>query len=222
MTQQLQRRFDLLVFDWDGTLYDSTKVIIRSIQAAVEDVGGTRPSDDAAGWVIGMGLQAALAKAAPDVPVALYPQLAQRFQYHYASGVDDLNLFYGALPMLHELKAQGFLLTVGTGKSRRGLDHALEHLSLQGVFDGSRTADQTAGKPDPQMLHELMWEFDVAPHRVLMIGDTSHDLQMALNAEIAGLGVAYGAHKGESLLAYQPLAVVDSVAHLQRWLLQHG
>ena len=184
------RRFDLIAFDWDGTLCDSTAIIVRCIQQAVCDVGGARPSDEAASYVIGMGLMQALAHAAPDVPPARYPELGHRYRYHYLQHQDDLSLFDGVLPLLGDLRAQGHLLAVATGKSRRGLDEALHSVQLKGVFDGSRTADETAGKPHPLMLQELMAEFDVPPERLLMIGDTTHDLQMALNAGTWAAGAA--------------------------------
>ena len=144
------RKFDLIAFDWDGTLYDSTACIVRSIQEAVRDVGGTVPSDEAAAWVIGMALPQALAKAAPDVPVEHYPELANRYRYHYVKHQDDLSLFAGVLPMLNDLRERGYLLAVATGKSRRGLDHVLDAVELRGLFDDSRTADETAGKPHPR------------------------------------------------------------------------
>ena len=212
------RRFDLIAFDWDGTLYDSTQIIVRCIQAAVVDVGGARPSDTAAAYVIGMALMQALAHAAPDVPPEKYTELGNRYRYHYLQHQDDLSLFEGVLPMLDDLKARQHLLTVATGKSRRGLDEALRTVELAGVFDGSRTADETAGKPDPLMLHELMQEFGVEPSRVLMIGDTTHDLQMALNAGCASVGVSYGAHTPEDFGALNPLHVAHSVADLNQWL----
>ena len=182
--------FDLIAFDWDGTLFDSTQIIVRSIQLAVADVGGTVPSNEAASYVIGLGLMEALAHAAPDVPQARYPELGQRYRHHYAMHHNDLSLFDGILPLLQALRERQHLLTVATGKSRKGLDDALHHVALRGMFDGSRTADETAGKPDPRMLHELMAEFGVSPERTLMIGDTSHDLQMAQNAGCASLAVS--------------------------------
>ena len=212
------RRFDLVAFDWDGTLFDSTAIIVRSIQEAVRDVGGTVPSDSDAAYVIGMALNQALAHAAPDVPPEKYPDLNLRYRYHYARHQDDLSLFHGVLPLLGALRERGHLLAVATGKSRRGLDEALYSVSLRGVFDGSRTADETAGKPHPLMLHELMGEFDVAPERVLMIGDTTHDLQMARNAGCASLGVSYGAHAPDAFGALGPLYIAQSVADLHDWL----
>ena len=216
------RRFDLIAFDWDGTLFDSTAIIVRCIQAAVRDVGGTVPTDKEAAYVIGMGLMQALAHAAPDVPPEKYTELGNRYRFHYIQHQDDLSLFEGGLPLLNDLRERGHLLAVATGKSRRGLDEALHTVQLKGVFDGSRTADQTAGKPHPLMLQELMAEFDVAPERLLMIGDTTHDLQMAVNAGCASVGVSYGAHEPDAFHALQPLAVVHSVRELHDWLLNNA
>jgi phosphoglycolate phosphatase len=214
--------FDLIAFDWDGTLFDSTQIIVRSIQLAVSDVGGTVPSNEAASYVIGLGLMEALAHAAPDVPQARYPELGQRYRHHYALHQNDITLFEGVLPLLLDLKERGHFLTVATGKSRRGLDEALQAVELKGCFDSSRTADETAGKPHPRMLHELMSEFGVKPERTLMIGDTTHDLQMALNAGCASVGVSYGAHEPSAFEPLKPRVVAHSVQELQRWLLDHA
>ena len=222
MNTSRPRRFDLIAFDWDGTLYDSTAIIVRCIQEAVRDVGGTVPTDQQASWVIGMSLMQALAHAAPDVPPEKYTELGNRYRYHYFKHQDDLSLFPGVLPLLDALRARGHLLAVATGKNRRGLDEALHTVQLRGVFDGSRTADETAGKPHPLMLQELMAEFDVPPERTLMIGDTTHDLQMALAAGCASVGVTYGAHSADGFAALRPLFVANSVRELHDGLLQHG
>lgn len=214
--------FDLIAFDWDGTLFDSTAIIVRCIQAAVRDVGGTVPSDQAASYVIGMGLMQALAHAAPDVPAERYAQLGERYRHHYVRQQSQISLFHGVLPMLQQLRERGHWLVVATGKSRRGLDEALHSVELQGRFHGSRTADETAGKPDPRMLHELMAEFGAQPERTLMIGDTTHDLQMAINAGCAGIGVSYGAHESEGLHGLRPRTVAHSVEELRQWLLAHA
>jgi phosphoglycolate phosphatase len=214
--------FDLIAFDWDGTLFDSTQIIVRSIQLAVADVGGTVPSNGAASYVIGLGLMEALAHAAPDVPQARYPELGKRYRHHYAVHQNDITLFEGVVPLLNDLKERGHLLAVATGKSRRGLDEALQAVELKGCFDSSRTADETAGKPHPRMLHELMSEFGVKPERTLMIGDTTHDLQMALNAGCASVGVSYGAHEPSAFEPLKPRVVAHSVQELQRWLLDHA
>ncbi len=162
------RQFDLIAFDWDGTLFDSTAIITRCIQAAVADVGGTVPSDQDAAYVIGLGLMQALAHAAPDVPKDKYPLLGARYKHHYVIHQHDISLFEGVLPMLVYLKGAGHMLAVATGKSRTGLNEALHAVELRGVFDGSRTADETAGKPHPLMLQELMAEFGTVPQRTLM------------------------------------------------------
>lgn len=222
MSNLRPRQFDLIAFDWDGTLYDSTQIIVRCIQAAVADVGGAVPSDAQAGYVIGMALIPALAHAAPDVPKEKYPMLGERYRHHYALHHNDLSLFDGILPLLQALRERQHILTVATGKSRRGLDDALHQVALRGMFDGSRTADETAGKPDPLMLRELMAEFGVSPERTLMIGDTTHDLQMAHNAGCASVAVSYGAHGAEGFERWNPKAVVHTVAELQDWLLGHG
>ena len=216
------RQFDLIAFDWDGTLFDSTAIITRCIQLAVRDVGGTVPSDKEAAYVIGMGLMQALAHAAPDVPASRYAELGVRYRFHYMARQSDIVLFDGVLSLLADLKARHHLLAVATGKSRRGLDEALRSSQLAGRFDGARTADETAGKPDPRMLHELMAEFGVPPERTLMIGDTTHDLQMALNAGCASVGVSYGAHEPGDFEALGPRAVVHSVRELHDWLLQNA
>lgn len=214
-----KRQYDLIAFDWDGTLFDSTALITRCIQAAVADVGGTVPSQRDASYVIGMGLMQALAHAAPDVPPEKYPLLGDRYRHHYVRHQHDLTLFEGVLPLLAELRERQHLLAVATGKSRSGLNEALRSVELVGVFDGSRTADETAGKPHPMMLHELMGEFGVDPSRTLMIGDTTHDLQMALNAGCASVGVSYGAHEPDAFHALNPRFVAHSVPELHDWLL---
>jgi phosphoglycolate phosphatase len=216
------RQFDLIAFDWDGTLFDSTAIITRCIQLAVVDVGGKRPSDKDASYVIGLGLMQALAHAAPDVPSSKYPELGQRYKHHYMAHQNDISLFAGVLPMLADLKTRNHLLAVATGKSRRGLDDTLLAVELHGVFDSSRTADETAGKPHPLMLQELMQELGVEAHRVLMIGDTTHDLQMALNAGCPSIGVSYGAHEPAAFDTLDPRFVAHSVPELHAWLLANA
>ena len=216
------RQFDLIAFDWDGTLFDSTAIITRCIQLAVADVGGTVPSDKEASYVIGLGLMQALAHAAPDVPKEKYPELGARYKHHYVSHQHDISLFGGVLPMLRALRARQHLLAVATGKSRSGLNEALQAVELRGLFDATRTADETAGKPHPRMLHELMAELGVAPERVLMIGDTTHDLQLALNAGCASVGVSYGAHEPAAFVDLKPRSIVHSVAELHAWLVENA
>jgi phosphoglycolate phosphatase len=216
------RRFDLIAFDWDGTLFDSTALIARCIQAACADLGVAVPSDKDASYVIGMGLIDALQHAAPGLPRERYPELGQRYRHHYFAKQHEIVLFKGTIDMLKALKARNHWLAVATGKSRMGLNEALTSVELHGVFDGTRTADETASKPNPLMLQELMREFGVEPERTLMIGDTTHDLQLAMNAGAASVGVSYGAHTPESFGQYQPLHIAHSVAELDDWLARHA
>jgi phosphoglycolate phosphatase len=216
------RQFDLIVFDWDGTLFDSTALITRCIQAACADVGVAVPSDKDASYVIGLGLIEALAHAAPDLPRERYPELGNRYRHHYFAKQHEIVLFDGTLAMLQALRERKHLLGVATGKSRRGLDEALKTVELAGLFDATRTADETASKPDPQMLLELMDHFGVTAQRTLMIGDTTHDLQLAANAGTARIGVSYGAHASEAFAEFDPLHVAHSVPELHQWLLRHA
>lgn len=216
------RRFDLIAFDWDGTLFDSTALITRCIQEACRDIGVAVPSDTDAAYVIGLGLHDALKHAAPGLPRERYPELGQRYRHHYLAHQDDLVLFPGTLDMLQALKARNHWLAVATGKGRQGLNHALAQSQLGPLFDATRTADETASKPHPRMLQELMAEFGVDPSRTLMIGDTTHDLQLARNAGCASVAVSYGAHEPDSFHALGPLHVAHSVQGLHDWLKENG
>jgi phosphoglycolate phosphatase len=216
------RRFDLIAFDWDGTLFDSTALIVRCIQQACADLGVAVPSDDQAAFVIGLGLHDALAHAAPGLPPERYPELGQRYRHHYFERQHELVLFPGALELLHALKARRQRIAVATGKARRGLDAALESVQLKGLFDATRTADETASKPHPRMLLELMDECGTTPQRTLMIGDTTHDLQLAANAGTPCIGVGYGAHSHEAFVGFEPLFVAHSTRELHDWLMVHG
>ena len=222
VTPPVPRRFDLIVFDWDGTLFDSTGLIVQCIQGACRDLGLPVPDDQRAAYVIGLGLHDALQHVVPGLPSERYPELGRRYRHHYFAKQHELVLFPGTLDMLQVLKARNHWLAVATGKSRAGLDEALAHSSLHAMFDATRTADETASKPHPMMLQQLMAEFGAAPERTLMIGDTTHDLQLAANAGTASLGVSYGAHEPDAFHALGPLAVLHSTAELQDWLLEHA
>jgi phosphoglycolate phosphatase len=217
-----RQQFDLIVFDWDGTLMDSTAHITRSIQAACRDLGLPVPADEAASFVIGLGLRDALQIAAPTLDAANYPKLAERYRFHYLIKGEQTELFSGVRDMLQDLRDEGYLLAVATGKSRVGLNRALDQSRLTSLFDGTRCADETFSKPHPAMLHELMRELGQDPARTAMIGDTTHDLQMAKNAGVPSIGVAYGAHAGKSLLPLEPLYVAEDVASLTEWLREHA
>ncbi|MCU0841779.1 MAG: HAD-IA family hydrolase [Thiobacillaceae bacterium] len=213
-----ERRYELLIFDWDGTLMDSAGTIVDCIQAACADLGLPPPSRQAASHIIGLGLADALARLLPELPVEAHPRLVERYRHHYLSQDAGIPLFEGAAELIGDLHGRGHLLAVATGKARRGLARALAHTGLGGYFHASRTADETFSKPHPAMIEELLDELMVAPERALMIGDTSHDLEMARNAGVAALAAGYGAHPAESLTDYGALAVCESFAELARWL----
>lgn len=217
-----ERRFDLIAFDWDGTLFDSTALIVRSIRAACADLGVPVPSERDAAYVIGLGLEDAMRHAVPGLDRTAYPALADRYRVHYFASQHEVVLFEGALAMLDALKQRGHRLAVATGKSRRGLDAALDSVRLHTRFDATRTADETHSKPHPRMLLELMDELDVAPGRTLMVGDTTHDLQLARNAGTAAVAVSFGAHDAEAFDALSPLAVAHSMPELAGWLAAHA
>ena len=214
------RRFELIVFDWDGTLMDSTGAIVDSIQAAAIELGIEPPSDERASHIIGLGLIDALRHALPDLPAERYQDVAQRYRAHYMARDHDLLLFEGAEALIDELAAAGYMLAVATGKTRKGLDRAFDVSGLGSRFHASRCADECHSKPHPQMLEELMDELGVEPGVTLMIGDTTHDLLMARNAGVAALGVAYGAHPRANLEAQAPLFCAANVAELAAWLRQ--
>ncbi|BBE50089.1 5'-nucleotidase [Ferriphaselus amnicola] len=218
----MSKRYDLIVFDWDGTLMDSTAVIADSIQAACRDLGVAEPDDATARHVIGLGLNEALRQAVPTLPEHQYGDLALRYRHHYLLRGDAIPLYAGAQQTLQELQAANYLLAVATGKNRNGLDRVLDSSGLRHYFHATRTADETQSKPHPAMLIELMDELKVQPERVLMIGDTTHDLQLALNAGVDALGMTHGAHPEETLRALEPLALVDDFVALRIWLRENA
>jgi phosphoglycolate phosphatase len=214
------QRFDLIVFDWDGTLIDSTATIARAIQAAAADLDLAVPSFERASHVIGLGLRDALAVAVPSLPPARAAEFSARYRYHYLAAEDTLALFAGAEALLATLKGEGLQLAVATGKNTAGLQRALAFTGLATYFSATRCADQTAPKPHPAMLEELCEELDTPATRTLMVGDTTHDLEMARAAGTASVAVASGAHPRDQLERCSPLAVLDSVRDLHPWMRQ--
>ena len=214
----MPKQFDLLIFDWDGTLMDSAGVIVDSIQRACVGIGLPAPSDRASRQIIGLGLTQALQALLPDLPADDYPRLVERYRHHYLGRDDQIPLFAGVDSGIRELHASGFQLAVATGKSSLGLARALEASRLGAWFAATRCADQTHSKPHPAMVLELIDELGADPARTLVIGDTSHDLLMASNAGVASLGVTYGAHEAGDLHPHAPLALLDSFAEVHAWL----
>lgn len=218
----MPKRFELLVFDWDGTLMDSAGAIVASIQGACADLGLSVPSESRARHIIGLGLTEALETLLPELAKEDYGKLVERYRHHYLARDGQIPLFPGAAETIGALHREGFLLAVATGKSRQGLARALEATGLAPYFHGSRCADEGHSKPHPGMLLALMDLLGVAPSRTLMIGDTTHDLQMARNAGVQALAVAYGAHPRQALLELDPVTCVDTMQELRQWLAHHA
>lgn len=214
----MAERYDLIVFDWDGTLLDSASAIVRALIAACRDLGVAEPTEEGARHIIGLGLHDALRLAVPDLAVADYPRVVERYRHHFLTTDRELSLFPGAFEMIEDLAGAGWMLAVATGKSRVGLDRSLSHTGLGEFFQITRCADESFSKPHPAMLEEIMGALGVGRERTLMVGDTTHDLNMANNAAVAGLGVAFGAHPRLELASVASVGIVDTPAELARWL----
>jgi phosphoglycolate phosphatase len=218
----MPRRFELLVFDWDGTLMDSAGAIVGALQSACADLDVPVPSDEQARYIIGLGLNDAMGHILPDIDPAQYPRIVERYRFHYLQRDADTALFPGAAELVAALREAGFLLAVATGKGRRGLERVLENTGLKALFHASRCADEGHSKPDPGMLAALFAELGVTSNQALMIGDTTHDMEMARAAGVARVAAAYGAHPRNVLLSYEPVACVNNLMELRQWLMQHA
>lgn len=215
-------RYPLIVFDWDGTLFDSAAVITDCILDAAREMSLRVPDRATASHVIGLGLNDSLRHALPDLAPERYSDFLARYRKLFLEREDTLRLFAGITELLAELKTRGHQLAVATGKPRRGLDRSLESSRLRELFVATRCGDETRSKPDPAMLLELMEEVGMPAQDLLMIGDTSHDLQMARNAGVDALAVTYGAHPEAALRCHEPRACVASVGELRGWLNANG
>jgi len=214
------RRFHLLVFDWDGTLMDSTAVIAASLQAACGELGLPVPSEERSRHIIGLGLNDALAHVLPDMDPCEYPRVVERYGHHFRLREATAPLFPGVAETLHTLRNAGHLLAVATGKSRRGLNRVLDNTGLSALFHATRCGEESASKPHPGMLNDLTEMLATRREKTLMIGDTTHDLQMALNAGVASVAAAYGAHPRAQLAALRPMACMDRPQELWQWLIR--
>jgi phosphoglycolate phosphatase len=210
-----------VVFDWDGTIIDSAATIAGCIQQAALDMGLEPPGQERASHVIGLGLHDALRIAVPALAPARYAEFVELYRKHFLAREESMQLFGGMRELLSEL-AGTRKLAIATGKSRRGLERALQASGLRALFSASRCADETRPKPHPAMLLEIINELQVDARSTLMIGDTSHDLEMAQGAGVAAVAVTYGAHAGQALAACAPLGCVASVPELQAWLKQNA
>jgi len=218
----MPRKYPLIVFDWDGTLFDSAAVITEGIQNAARDMGLPVPDRHTASHVIGLGLGDSLRHAMPTLEPERYQDFLALYRRYFLEREDTLTLFDGIPELLRDLSERGHRLAVATGKPRRGLDRALHSSGIGALFAATRCGDETRPKPHPAMLLELMRELRVEAAELLMIGDTSHDLGMAKSAGVDAVAVSYGAHPHESLRAWQPRACVSSVVELRQWLMTNA
>jgi len=212
-------RFDAVVFDWDGTLLDSTATIAAAIRAAAADLDLPDPGPQRATQVIGLGLSQALSIAVPELPAHRAAEFSARYLQHFLAGEAQLQLFPNARELIAQLRLRGWRVAIATGKTRLGLARGLRTMGLADQFDASRCADETEPKPHPKMLLELAEQLRIAPARMIMVGDTTHDLQMAQAAGAAAVAVTHRAHPAGWLRQAQALAVLDSLHELQRWLI---
>ena len=218
----MPRQFDLLVFDWDGTLMDSAASIASALRAACGDLGYPVPSERDARYIIGLGLNDALAHVLPGVAPAEYPRVVERYRHHFTQRDGGTTLFDGASEMLAELRESGHTLAVATGKSRKGLERALQSTRLASLFHATRCGDEGFSKPHPGMLHWLIETLGIPADRTLMIGDTTHDMEMARAAGVARVAIGHGAHETCDLLPYEPLACVADCGELRAWLRENA
>jgi phosphoglycolate phosphatase len=217
-----QHQFDLIVFDWDGTLSDSTGLIAECIQLAARDLAFRVPTLVQAKSIIGLGLLQSTSTLFPELTEADRTRFAVRFREHYVPRDHEATLYNGVREMLPQLARQKRFLAVATGKPRAGLERAFERTQLKPHFHFSRCGDEGMPKPDADMLLRLMEFANVAPARTLMIGDTTHDLDLAHNAGVSVVGVAYGAHSLAMLSSRHSNAIVENVTELTAWLAQNG
>jgi len=218
----MTKQFDLIVWDWDGTLADSTGLITKAILLAAEQVGLPAVSSQTARNIIGLGLKESIYALYGDIPVDQAQSLAVQYTSNYYAGESESPLFNGVTETIMSLNKRGFKQAVATGKGRRGLNLALDQSKLGSFFHSTRTVDECFSKPHPQMLNELMDYLVVLPERTLMIGDTSYDLQMAQNAGVSSIGVTYGAQKSEQWQHLKPMQQFSNFDSLSTWLLTYA
>ncbi|MGB5275911.1 MAG: HAD-IA family hydrolase [Gammaproteobacteria bacterium] len=214
-----ENRFKLLVFDWDGTLIDSIERIVTSLQYASREVCATDLSEDKARSVIGLGLHEAIERLLPEIDAVTVELFAASYRQNflYDSDVPEL-LFDGVEELLQRLVADDYTLAIATGKSRTGLDRAMQNHQLGAYFVTTRCADESRSKPHPEMLNSILHQLDTRTNNAVMIGDSEHDMLMASNAGVDAIGVTHGVEAAESLMLHNPLTCLDTITDLYEFL----
>jgi len=212
-------KYRAVIFDWDGTLVDSIAHIADSLHLAATDLGFPALEKAAYRNIIGLGMIDALQALYPSASEPEMFAIRDAYSKYFSSKpATPQHIFAGMQDVVLDLKAAGSGRAVATGKSRRGLDRALDTSGLRPHFDVSRCADESGSKPDPKMLSEILEHFDLEPAQAIMIGDTSYDLEMAQRLGMPSIGVSWGAHSTDILAKYNPVAIVTSVNDLRRHL----
>lgn len=215
-------RYDLVIFDWDGTIMDSTGLIAACIQQSCREMGLAVPAEREAKWVIGLGYRESVAHVAPGLDGERSVELAQAYRRHFLAREHEAPLYAGIPELLAMLLSRGRRLAVATGKARPGLDRALAASGLAHLFEATRCADEGFPKPHPDMVLRLLDLTGVEPERALLVGDTTHDLDLAANAGVDAVAVCYGAHDEATLRGRKARHYAASVEDLGRWLLRHA
>ena len=218
----MKLKYDLVVFDWDGTLMDSEARIVDCMQRAAADVGVTVPGRAEARDIIGLGLEQAVARLFPQADTTRIDEIVDAYRRHWLGDeVEPARMFAGSHEIVADLHDAGSLLAVATGKSRKGLEKSLAESGLGALFHVTRCADETFSKPHPQMLEEILTDLDTAPGRAIMVGDTEYDMQMAANAGVPAVGLTHGVHSAERLLTHGAMQCFDDLFSLAHWLREH-
>ena len=216
-------KYSLLVFDWDGTLIDSKVQIVNCMQATIDSLKLEARSDEQISNIIGLGLEEAIISLYPDLSQSTVKQCAQAYrEYFLTKDKTPSPLFEGVTEVLTSLRETGYELAIATGKSRRGLDKGLVDTNLEAYFPITRCADETRSKPHPQMLEEILVDYNTDASKALMIGDSEYDLQLANNTKVDALAVSYGVHGLMRLLKQDPAGFIDDINQLPQWLIDHG
>jgi phosphoglycolate phosphatase len=214
------KQYDLIVFDWDGTLMDSTQQIVDAMQLSIKQLDLPRLSNKSVSQIIGLGLNEAIHALYPDLDPNMRQALGMHYQQNWLNSPYEAPLFDNAYHLIEQLHQQNYFLSVATGKGRRGLNKVLQQTQLGSFFHATRCVDECHSKPHPDMLQQLMDYLGVTPNRTLMIGDTSHDLNMASNAKADAIAVTHGAHDIETLEQCNPKFIAENLHQVQQWLTQ--
>ena len=217
----MTKKYKVIIFDWDGTIVNSTGLIVRAIKEAALTKGITIDDERKIFSVIGLGLSQAFYKLFNYLSKQEIKELEGLYKDSYLKNINEVSLFDGIEFGIKDLHRRGYNLAIATGKSRRGLDIALSKSGLESLFEVTKTIDECFSKPHPQMVNEILDFYIVEKNEALIIGDSTYDLEMANNAGIDSLGVTFGARSNEDLVKYKPKAIADNVYEVFEWIMRN-